>query len=156
MTITNSDIRKHLRKGELATDTLESLGYQYDDRKGWSLKEGSQNPSELIEAIRKLIEPPKEAVKTGVEGGPGRGPQWSVVKDLIGGRFRVRYSNIPETSKLREYSYAAHFQGKYFTVHDIRWIEEPHYKGYTVLFYFNLKPHTPALVWLPLSACAFT
>lgn len=149
----NQDVRQHLRKGELAVAQLETLGFTYEVRKGWTapeLKPKHLSREDAVKALKDLLEGLEVPAEV-----PVNGPNWHLVKDMVGRAFQVRCENIPLTSPLREYNPFHHFAGKKFVADSIQYERSPHYTGYTVSFQFNLRPHTPSTVRLPLSCAAF-
>ncbi|QNJ57461.1 hypothetical protein [Pseudomonas phage Waldo5] len=120
----------------------------------------------IMEALKGLVEKQaderiKEATtkaflageKAGQEG--LKGPHWESVKDLQGRSFSIMRARIPSHNKLGEYG-SVHFMNKQFKCLEVRYQRSEEYTGYAVLFEFNLRPFTPEIVWLPLSACAFS
>ena len=149
----NQDVRQHLRKGELAVAQLETLGFTYEVRKGWTapeLKPKHLSREEAVKALKELVEGLEVPAEKPIEG-----PNWNLVKDMVGHSFKVRPQNIPLTHPLREYNPLHHFAGKWFIAESIQYERSEHYTGYMVSFRFNLKPHSPSLVRLPLSCAAF-
>lgn len=152
-----SDVRKFIKQGEQATELLEKMGYQYSAKPGehphWIAPENPLDP--IIEGLKKLVAEQVAAATPKPEPvDPAKGPNWHIVKELIGKLFMVRQENIPLTSVMRGFG-KWHFQGKRFTALDLQYRRTPDYTGYAVLFKFNTRPYQPEVVWLPLSACAF-
>ncbi|WYW04371.1 hypothetical protein Kurepalu2_00024 [Pseudomonas phage vB_PpuP-Kurepalu-2] len=165
----NSEIRKHLRKGELAVALAEALGYtfgadpEHPNREVWI---APVKPEDVLkDALEKLIEDRVKAVvkdetakaylageKAGLQGAAG--PNWHIVKDMVGKLFRVRQENIPVNHPLRNYG-SNHFMGVNFKAMSIQYERSPEYTGYTVSFEFKLRPFNPSVVRLPLSCAAF-
>uniref|UniRef100_A0AAU8BVK1 Uncharacterized protein n=1 Tax=Pseudomonas phage PMBT23 TaxID=3137284 RepID=A0AAU8BVK1_9VIRU len=159
----NSEVRAHLRKGETAVALLETLGYRFDtdpanaNRKVW-IAPAPKPEDEITKTVRELIETREKAAvdvfKKGLEYDK-HGPNWHLVKDMVGRNFKVRCENIPEGHPLREFGYGPHFFGKVFKAIEIKYERSATYTGYTVAFHFNTRPYTPQVVRLPLSCAAF-
>ena len=153
----HSDIRKYLKQGEQAVDVLKSLGYVY-------VANGKEHPhwvapvkpiDGLREQIEALIDKEVQERSEKVREGISKGPNWENVAHLQGKKFSVMTGSIPKTSKLREY-HPSHFSHKQFICLEVRYYRSPEYTGYAVLFDFAVRPHSTEVVWLPLSACAFS
>lgn len=160
----NQEVRAHLRMGEQAVNMLSALGYRYGtdpvnaNRKVWIAPVNPQDS--LKDALEALI-------KTGIEEGIKKakpaepecdryGPRWGTVRGLVGRNFKILAEKIPEGHKLAGYSHGPHFFGKLFLTEDIVYRQGVEgFTGYVVVFRFLTRPHTPEVVWLPLSACAF-
>lgn len=153
----HSDIRKHLKKGETAVDVLESLGYQYvangKEHPNWVAPVNPLN--EITKTLEELIASQVSSKVKAAQLGERQGPNWDQVVVLQGKKFSVMLSRIPSDNKLREY-HPSHFANKQFTCLEIRYYSSPAYTGYAVLFEFNTKPFNSEIVWLPMSACAFS
>lgn len=160
----NSQVRAFLRKGELATTTLEALGYTFKadpentNRLIWIAPE--KTPEDAVaETLRKLIK--DETAKAYLAGERHareetvKGPNWNLVCSNIGKAFKVRVQNIPSDHPLSNYNAAGHFIGRAFKCISIQYENTEIFKGYTVSFEFNTRPYTPQVVRLPISACAF-
>uniref|UniRef100_A0AAU6W3S6 Uncharacterized protein n=1 Tax=Pseudomonas phage Ghuch01 TaxID=3138535 RepID=A0AAU6W3S6_9CAUD len=158
----NSEVRAHLRKGELAVTVLETLGYRFEtdpansNRTIWVAPEPTPEDT-VAKAVKDLIETQTKAgidvFKRSLEHDK-HGPNWHLVKDLKGKTFRIRPENIPLAHPLRGYG-VNHFRGVNYVATDIRYERSPHYTGYTVCFEFKTRPYTPEVVRLPLSCAAF-
>lgn len=149
----NQDVRQHLRKGELAVAQLETLGFTYEVRKGWSapeLKPKHLSREEAIKALKELM----EGLEVPPEAKPTEGPNWHLVKDMVGKFFRIRPENIPLMHPLRDYG-SIHFNGVNFKALSIQYERSATYTGYTVSFEFPLRAFHPQEVRLPLSCAAF-
>ncbi|WGH28286.1 hypothetical protein 10P302A_gene0026 [Pseudomonas phage 10P302A] len=155
-----SDVRKFIKQGEQATEVLEKLGYTYSAKAGehphWVAPVDVLDP--IKEALLKIV---AEATETQVkefkeaQRDDPQGPNWHLIKDMVGRNFKVRAENIPESNVLRGYSAGPHFFGKLFRALEIKYRRSDEYTGYAVLFSFKLRPFNEEVVWLPLSACAF-
>ncbi|CUR50693.1 hypothetical protein SHL_00003 [Pseudomonas phage shl2] len=159
----NSEVRAHLRKGETAVALLETLGYRFDtdpanaNRKVW-IAPAPKPEDDLTASIKKLIK--DETAKAYLAGersvtNSSHGPNWHLVRDMVGKNFKVRPENIPEQHPLRNFSAGPHFFGKVFRAESIQYERSATYTGYTVSFHFNTRPYTPQVVRLPLSCAAF-
>lgn len=153
----SSDVRKFIKKGEQAVDVLESLGYRYvangKEHPHWLAPVNPIDP--LIEGLKKLVDERVAAESSKVREGIAKGPNWDQVCHLQGKTFLVMLGRVPTANKLREY-HPSHFSGKEFTCAEVRYVRSPEYTGYAVLFEFDTKPFSSEIVWLPLSACAFS
>ncbi|UMO76099.1 hypothetical protein PF_00025 [Pseudomonas phage P413] len=160
----NSEVRAHLRKGELAVTVLETLGYRFEtdpanaNRTVWVAPEPTPEDT-VTKAVKDLIKAETAKAylageKYGLEQGNGQGPNWHLVKDLKGKIFRLRPENIPEMHPLRRFG-VSHFHGVNFMAIDITYERSRHYTGYLVHFEFKTRPYTPEVVRLPLSCAAF-
>lgn len=162
----NSEVRAHLRKGELAVTVLETLGYRFEtdpantNREIWiapapvkkhkDLFEEALDP--LIDSLRDLMF--KEVARREEAVVRPQGPNWHIVKDLAGKHFTIRPENIPRGHDL----YRRHVLGHRFKATSIEYVKNiGDYTGYRALFncQFGLDPQVRTL-WLPLSACAFS
>lgn len=157
----NSEVRAHLRMGEQAVTLLKSLGYRYEQPSNAAHQWVAPEPKpedEIAKTVRELIETREKAAvdvfKKGLEYDK-HGPNWHLVKDMVGRNFKVRCENIPEGHPLREFGYGTHFFGKVFKAIEIKYERSATYTGYTVAFHFNTRPYTPQVVRLPLSCAAF-
>ncbi|NBF03775.1 hypothetical protein GV819_15890 [Pseudomonas sp. Fl5BN2] len=150
----SSEIRKHLKKGELAVALLESLGYVYEDSAPskpprWSGEDTVKGRyDDLLSEIAKHL-PKPEPVKVEVPVDP----------DIrVGDRFVI--NTLPKGHHLRS---AWPPFGCLFTVDNVQWIAAgtpasqklDGFHGFAVNFrYFNgLKP---VGLWLPLSCIRIT
>lgn len=161
----HSEIRKHLKKGELAVETLSKLGWLYVENERehphWvapanpqdALKEALQALIDMgiAEGVKKAL---PDALKKAQESDP-RGPNWHLVEGLVKKDFAIRPENIPVGHQLRGYGFEGHFRGRHFTPVSIEYRRDPSYTGYAVSFNFATRPYRPETVWVPLSACAF-
>lgn len=158
----NSEIRKHLRKGELAVALAESLGYTFGtdpenaNREVWNAPPATPEDAAL-KALRELIESREvaavNAFKESQKTNPN-GPNWHLVEGMQGRLFRVRPENIPVGHPLRDYG-KIHFERNY-RADEIRYVRSPAYTGYSVGFKFQKFPYAlHETVWLPLSCAAF-
>ncbi|AUV61733.1 hypothetical protein HOS76_gp39 [Pseudomonas phage Henninger] len=159
----HSDIRKHLKMGELAVTVLETLGYSYvvneREHPHWKAPENPQDA--LKEALEALI---KDGIEKGVaaqldafKNDPEKGPNWHLVAGLEGSKFQIRPENIPLTHELRDYG-RIHFTGKNYTAKRIEYkrVEPGKYTGYVVVFDFQMRPYSFFTEQrLPLSCAAF-
>lgn len=150
----SSEVRKFIKKGELAVEVLESLGYTFstpdNSHPVWVKPVEVLDP--ILESIKKLIESQVESRVIHENG--AYGPRWDSVKGLKGRPFKINHSKIPDGHKLERYG-VTHFWNKLFVAQEIRYENSETFKGYVVLFKFNTKPFTTEAVWLPLSACSF-
>lgn len=148
-----SDIRKHLKKGELATEALEKLGFVY------STKEGEHPhwvaPVKPIDGLAEQIQALIDAAVKKAQAEDPRGPNWHLVAGYVGKDFMVRAENLPVWHHMREYATGPHFRGKHYHAIKIEYRRDPSYTGYAVYFNFATRPYRPEIVWIPLSACAF-
>ncbi|WYW04470.1 hypothetical protein Mudajogi_00025 [Pseudomonas phage vB_PpuP-Mudajogi] len=161
----NSEVRAHLRKGELAVALLETLGYRFEtdpanaNRTIWIAPPATDEDT-VTSALKKLIkDETAKAYLAGERSGlakaaPEQGPNWHLVKDMVGRFFRIRPENIPEHHPLREFG-AIHYNGVNFKAMSIQYERSATYTGYTVAFEFKTRPFTPQVVRLPLSCAAF-
>jgi hypothetical protein len=152
-----SDVRKFIKQGELATDVLKKLGYEFVDNQHehpyWKAPLNPMDP--ILEALNKMIAEKVDAdIKSRVKDDP-RGPNWHLVAPMVGKNFKVRPECIPSRHHLFKFAYGPHFAGKLFSAEEIRYHRSEEYIGYAVLFRFNIRPYRPEVVWLPLSAVAF-
>jgi len=149
----HSDIRKHLKKGELAVEAIEKLGFVFVDNQRehphWVAPESPMD--DLKDALEAII---KTRVQEAVKNDP-RGPNWHLVEGMVGKDFQVRPENIPLGHALRGFGFDGHFRGKNFNAIEIKYRRDPNYTGYAVSFNFATRPFRPETVWIPLSACAF-
>ncbi|QJD54615.1 hypothetical protein PssvBMR1_gp22 [Pseudomonas phage MR1] len=158
----NSEVRAHLRKGELAVTVLETLGYRFEtdpanaNRTIWVAPEPTPEDT-VAKAVKDLIETQTKAgidvFKRSLEHDK-HGPNWHIVKELKGKYFRVRPENIPELHPLRNFG-DSHFRARNYKALDITYERSKRYTGYLVCFEFNTRPYTPEVVRLPLSCAAF-
>ncbi|QJD54671.1 hypothetical protein PssvBMR2_gp28 [Pseudomonas phage MR2] len=169
----NSEIRKHLRKGELAVATLEALGHVFGTDPDNSNREIWIAPVDPKDTLKELLE---EIIKDGIEKGLKErlkeetakaylagenhaktahiGPNWHLVKDMVGRRFRVKPESIPLNHPLRDFG-PIHFHGVNYIAQSIQYERSETYTGYTISFEFALRPYHPQVVRLPLSCAAF-
>lgn len=152
----HSDIRKHLKRCELASTVLETLGYTYVDNQRehphWVAPENPMDP--VLKGIEALIaEQVAAQVKAAQEVDP-RGPNWHLVEGQIGKNFQVRESHIPSWHDLSKFG-SHHYLGKAFRCDQLKYVRDDQYTGYMVQFQFATRPYRPESVWLPLSACVF-
>lgn len=149
----HSDIRKHLKKGELAVALLEKMGaiYVENEREHPHWVEAVKPIDGLAKQLEDLIE---AGIKAAQKNDP-RGPNWHLVEGLVGKDFAVRPENIPLGHALRGFGFDGHFRGKHFHAIEIEYRRDPSYTGYAVSFKFATRPYRPEIVWIPLSACAF-
>jgi hypothetical protein len=153
-----SDIRKQLKKGELAIEALEKMDYSFVDNQRehphWKAPVNPIDP--IVAAIQKMIaDKVDEDIKARIKDDP-RGPNWHLVAPMVGKNFRVRPECIPLNHQLRKYSATHHFDGRSFHAIEIRYHRSNEYTGYAVLFKFAVHAFNPEVVWLPLSAVAFS
>ena len=169
----NSEIRKHLRKGELAVATLEALGHVFGTDPENSNREIWIAPVDPKDTLKELLE---EIIKDGIEkglkerlkdetakaylageafakNGP-QGPNWHLVKGMVGKQFRVKPENIPLDHPLRSFG-SIHFHGVNYIAQSIQYERSEAYTGYTITFVMALRPYRPQEVRLPLSCAAF-
>jgi hypothetical protein len=162
----NTEVRKHLRKGELATALAEALGYTFgtdpenSNRDIWIAPPAKPEDS-VAKAVKDLIEAQTKAQVDAFKKAQvdpfrdPRGPNWHTLEPMIGKLFRVRQDNIPEKHPLHGFG-DAHFAGVNYRAQSIQYERSPEYTGYTVSFSFRLRPYgIPSLVRLPLSCAAF-
>lgn len=159
----NSEVRAHLRKGELAVALAEALGYTFgadpenSNRDIWIAPPAK--PEDVVaKAVKDLIEAQAkaqvDAFKETIKSDP-RGPNWHLVEGSVGKLFRVRPENIPLKHPLREYG-DVHFSGVNFRARSIQYERGPEFTGYTVTFAFRMRPYGILKeVRLPLSCAAF-
>lgn len=155
----HSDIRKHLKKGELAVEMLEKMGAMFVDNQKehphWvaPIKPIDGLKEQLEALIKAGIEQGIEAHKEALKKDP-RGPNWHLVEQMVGRNFKVRMENIPIGHSLSTFGYS-HFSGRVFRAESIEYRRDPSYTGYAVNFTFATRPYRPETVWLPLSCAAF-
>lgn len=146
----SSEIRKHLKKGELAVALLESLGYVYEDKPPrWSGEDTAKGRYDaLLSDISKHL-PKPEPVKVEVPVDP----------DIrVGDRFVI--NALPKGHHLHGvYRWA----GQVFTVDNVQWIAAgvpasqklEGFHGFAVNFrYFDGFKQVG--LWLPLSCIRIT
>lgn len=153
-----SDVRKFIKRGEQAAEVLEKLGYSYIEKAGhhphWEAPVNPMDP--ILEALNKMIAEKVDAdIKARIKDDP-RGPNWHLVAPMVGKDFRVQCAKIPANSQLAAFAFGPHFAGKLFRAIEIRYHRSEEYTGYAVLFNFNVRPYRTEVVWLPLSAVAFS
>lgn len=150
----NTEVRKFLKKGEDAIEALNALGYVYEEPlKGAPKWVAPKDPvDEIAEAIKKLII--ERTPKTSRVPAPVEKEMPRHLTNLVGRKFSVTVSRIPEFSKLSRFG-DWHFRQRTFEAMEVRHTKNESYEGYAVLFSFNTHPNTPEVVWLPLSACVF-
>jgi hypothetical protein len=159
----HSDIRKHLKKGELAVEMLEKMGATFVENQKehphWVIPvkpiDGLKEQLEaLIKAgIEQGVEAHMETLKASQKDDP-RGPNWHLVEPMVGRNFEVRQENIPRFSKLANYG-GSHFRGRLFSAEEIKYMRLKEYTGYAIFFEFAVHPYRKETVWLPLSCAAF-
>lgn len=141
----NQDVRKHLRKGELAVAQLESVGWSYDDAQGWIAPVAKPAPKGPVTVNRQQLE--KWILKNLPELFPCEHA------DLKGKVFGIKYDLIPSWNKLVQLP-AYRFMGAGFRAIDIREVSTEHYTGTAVEFAIHTsRGNDREIVWVPIEAC---
>lgn len=159
----NQEIRKELRKGELAVKLLESLGYSYTEGPRHPRRAPQWTapvPKEEVKvdpkvALAKFLREQAEALSpTPVE--PANTVEQFGLPPIARGRdFTVDFRRIPAWHKLKSY-HPSHFAGRKFSVGEVYKPQTASYPtGWAVEFTFETML-TAERVWLPLSACNFS
>lgn len=147
---TNQEVRKYLRKGEMAVKILEDLGYEFKQY-------GIARVDRWVAPEQKQVDPKEALAKFLRDQADALSPQVNLATPPIpaGRRFCVAPHRIPKWHSLSRFN-ANHFRGITFEVIRCFQPATEHYPtGWAVEFRMRTTPFDWENVWVPLSACAF-
>lgn len=165
--MTNSEVRAHLRKGELAVALAEALGYTFEkdpknpNREVW-IAPPVKAEDALLENLREHIEAKSQELGETLarqriaeeKAKDEQGPNWFLVEPNIGKNFRVLIEKIPSWHPIANFAFQ--LSGAYYKAENIKYVRGTKYPGYIVEFTYQRGAFgIYSKGSLPLSCAAF-